>query len=168
VSKPVKRLPCVRSIVSSIPGLILRYSIVSNTTNKMPLRIRGVSGTFPFFALIFFGGCSDKPHEQELLQRQDKGADEMVNTLKQLQVLVSDSIIRLDSRNSLVKYLSERWDRHAEQGPLVHQPVRRSYVEAPWMPNPENLYVALFPSSAGTNLLDFEVFVWYASSIHQD
>ena len=88
------------------------------------------------------------------------------DSLERLRALVEPP--KFDSDESLIRYFADRWQHHEKQGPGVHTPVRRSYSQAPWAPRPENLYVALFPAAAGENILDFGVFAWYSSSVHQD
>jgi hypothetical protein len=74
----------------------------------------------------------------------------------------------VSTEEQLHDYVELRWEHFAGQDPLQHHPTRATFVEAAWAPSPENLYLALYPMDTASNLVDFDVYVSYTSSIHQD
>jgi hypothetical protein len=88
--------------------------------------------------------------------------------LHQLNAYVSPSGTTFTSEEDFRRYIRVQWQHLALQDPLQQQPKKATYVETAWAPDPENLYVALYPVTTATNLLDFDIYVAYTSSIHQD
>ncbi|MCR9202432.1 MAG: hypothetical protein NXI04_27635 [Planctomycetaceae bacterium] len=76
--------------------------------------------------------------------------------------------INLKSDDEFQNWVLRRWDHFADQGPLTHLPTQSTHVDQPWPDNNMSVYVARYPGPTALNVVDFQIFTWYTSSIQQD
>jgi hypothetical protein len=64
--------------------------------------------------------------------------------------------------------LKTRWNVFASKGPEYSMPIRRCFVEEGIPSFDGSLYVGLYPKESFIDLVDFNLYQWYSSSIQQD
>lgn len=74
---------------------------------------------------------------------------------------------RRQSPEAFAMWAEARWKKLEASGPLAVLPTRVAFAENAWMDTGSNCYAALYPSSPFSDLLDFELFIRYVSSIQQ-
>lgn len=68
----------------------------------------------------------------------------------------------------ILEELKQRWLFFESQGPEYSLPVKRCYVREGIPSHVGALFAALYSKSDFRDLIDFELFQWYSSSIQQD
>jgi hypothetical protein len=115
-----------------------------------------------FFKRIFAGKMWDRERvagEQTILPKKGLAAA--------LRCLSVDDP-RRQSAEALDRWAKGRWKQRSTAGPLAILPTRVAYADNAWRDSVSNCYAALYPRQDFTDLLDFELFVRYVSSIQQD
>jgi len=116
-------------------------------------------------------GCAEPAANQDARKSPAPKKYQMLldeQTITRLRPVLGDSATLLETPDTIGTYVATRWAHLEQQGPNAYQPLRANFVETPWAPEPENFYVALYPTTAVENLLDFKLLVSYTSSIQQD
>lgn len=74
---------------------------------------------------------------------------------------------RLQVRDALIEWATQRWAFHESRGPLGALPTQKSYALHTWRGEELDHYAGLYPLTTAADFLDFSLFESYTSSIQQ-